>query len=313
MGTAILVSKSMDTADKGSERRLKRGLEDLSPLFHSKPTAVPMLPAAPRPTPPAFDVQFLTVCVPDHEGDAFFANAYLASLMVRQTDLLASLVSIAPGFNKLPSESVSPLPSLELLDSRISRVVLSHQELWALTQNHLTQGQGSPPPFSETHSEGSLVFLDFEPSQFRALEELALLLDRVVLFVEPRAESLREAYRLVKIFWNLNREIEFYLLFRGQVLARAQKEFLFERFSLITSRFLGVSISWLGDVAFPEKKARPFLIEDNVRFNFESILAAEGLRRPLSPEKSRLWHHLRQLFHRNLSFSHESEFHHDPF
>lgn len=288
------------TLESGGERRLKRGLEDLSPLFRS---------AAPQLTPPSpsfqetqdrnFEVQFLTICVPDHEGDAFLANAYLASQMVRRGHLFASLVSVVPGFNVGPPKA--SLPSLELLDSRISRFVLSHQELWTWMQKGTKGERIYRQEFAGpgTLPRGKFVFLEFEPSQFRSLSHLALLLDRMVLFVSPEVESLQEAYRTVKSLWSLNRKIEFFLLFRGESHATQPEEFFFERFSLITSRFLGISVGWLGVLALPEKQEHPrdFLVE-KPRFRPEALFSGEGLQRPLSPEQYRFWRGLDNLLER---------------
>lgn len=266
-------------------KRLKRGLRDLSPLFQR---AVP--------SPVAFEVQFLTVCVADHEGDSFLANAYVASQVVRQTSLFASLVSVASPLNGPTPRSPTLSPSPELLDSRIFRLPLSHQELWTLTQNGSSLKEGFPRTQAKEDFDPFLIFLDFEPSQFRSLARIALLLDRVVLFVQPQVESLREAYRLMKTFWSLNREIDFLLLFRGHLDAETQRGFFFERFSLITSRFLGISPDWLGELAFPDKD-HPSLVsrEGSSGLHLEPLLAAEGLRRPLPPEKFRFWSELRKI------------------
>ena len=275
---------------KEPEKKLKRGLQDISPLFQ---IPVPSIPDAIPSVPDFFDpVQFVTVCVPDHEGDAFFANAYLASQVVRRTPFFASLVSIAPGFNALPSQSTDPFPSLEFLDPRISRLALSHQELWTFSQNG-PPGNGSKTPRPADSLPPCLVFLEFEPAHFRSLARIALLLDRVILFVQPLAESLRETYRLIKIFWSYNRQIQFFLLFRGKTSSERLEEFLFERFSLITSRFLGLYPEWLGDLDFSEKSDRlPLGSGSSPGFNPEALLSREGLPRPLSPEKNRFWQEL---------------------
>ncbi len=261
----------------GSEKRLKRGLEDLSPLFQF-PVSRP------------FEVQFVSICVPDQERATSLATTTVASDLVHQTGLFAFLVSIAPGVNIFPAKSRERLPSLELLDSRISRVSLSHQQLWNLTRNGLNASGSSSVSRFPGGNRGVLVFLEFEPSRFQTLGRIALLLDRVVLFPEPRVESLREAYRWTKILWNLNREIEFFLLFRSPDLSESLGEFLFERFSLTTSRFLGTAAGWLGSLALspPADRLHP-----------EPLLAAEGLKRPLAPEKSRFWQALQKRFQGN--------------
>ena len=281
-------------------KRLRRGLEDLSPLF--QPAGQPVSESHPPPLSSPFDVQFVSVCVPEHEGDAFFANAFLASQMIHRTHLLASLVSVVPGMNAAPVKTRDGFPALELLDSRISRLSLSHQELWSFTKQssaHLEPLHPEPnglAPF--------LIFLEFEPSQFRSLAHIALLLDRVILFLQPEVESLREGYRVMKILWNLNRDIEFLLLFRSGEDLRGKSGFFFERFSLITSRFLGISPGWLGDLAFPGKKQAAAEADETLRFNPEPLLTAEGLKRPLSPEKQRCWKALREILARR--YQHES-------
>jgi len=286
--------------DKGAEKKLKRGLHDLSPLFGSVPS-VSLEPSTAHLRPIPFDVQFLTVCIPDHEGDAFLANAYFASQMVKRSSLSASLISIAPGMNTLPAKTSDPFSALEHLDSRISRLRLSHQELWSFTQNGSSK-ESRPDLAVSTHKEtdGVLVFLDFEPSQFRSLSRISLLLDRVIFFLQPEVESLREAYRLMKVFWHLNREIDFFLLFREEGFEPAREEYLFEQFSLITSRFLSLSSRWLGYLAFPERKGSGTGEEEGLRFQAEVILNAEELHRPLSPEKNRFWQGLREIFQGRL-------------
>lgn len=281
--------------EPGAEKKLKRGLEDLSPLFQ---TGVRPRPAVLPARSPSFEVSFVAVCVPDHEGDAFLANAYVASQLIRKSDYSASLISVAPprrdgneGRGNGSSKNISPSPSLEFLDSRISRLTVSHQQLWSLAQR-----ETAPETFhSPLRSEPLLIFLEFEPWQFRSLARLGALLDRVVLFTAPLGDSLREAYRVMKIFSGLNPEIEFFLLFRGRVSPPGRGEFLFERFSLIASRFLSISPTWLGDLAFPEKTLPPWSSPgEGLGFNLDPLLRGEGLRRPLSPEKSRFWYWLQR-------------------
>jgi len=284
------------TIPNGPEKRLKRGLHDLSPLFHLPPPAPSQ--AMPSPRSGSFEVQFLAVCVPDHEGDAFLANAYVASRIVRQAGVSASLLTIVPGIQPLSSKSIEPFPALEFLDSRISRLSLSHQELWSLTRGDMAVQVLPTPPHGES---GFLIFLEFEPTQFRSLARIAPLLDRMVLFVQPEVEGLREAYRLIKTLWNLNPEIEFFLLFRGKESTEAQEGFLFERFSLIPSRFLGISVGWLGVLSFPGRNhgSRNYL-EEGLEFNPRPLLATEGLKRPLAPEKNRFWNALHKILERRL-------------
>lgn len=279
--------------DKGYPKKLKRGLQDLSPLFQAG-----ALPHKEQPAfsfHPPFEVQFLTVCIPDHEGDAFLVNAYVASQIVRRYPLFASLISIVSGVNASASKTNGSFPHLELLNSRISRVALSHQELWGLSKNDAVESGVHVE--SKTHDKGDfLIFLEFEPTHFRSLARIALLLDRLVLFVPAGAESLREAYRLCKIFWSLNRDIEFFLLFQEGDSTTAREAFLFERFSLITSRFLGTFPRWLGNLSFPDKNGRTEeILDGGSRFNVEALLAREGLRRPLTPEKNRFWHHFKEI------------------
>lgn len=283
------------------EKKLKRGLGDISPLFQTSAIKKEGEQALLQ---PAFDVQFLSVCVPAREKDVFPATASLASHWVRSADVFATLVRIAPGHNTFKSRSSDLFRSTELLDSRISEWVLSHQEVWSFTQNgSLPQRKPAPLPSPHPDPRSFLVFLEFEPSEFRSLSRLALLLDRLILLVEPRVESLREAYRLMKVFWNLNREIDFFLLFRERSFLSGRDEFLYEHFSLITSRFLGISPGWLGHLALSEKEnGTRFLLEGSPDFYSKPILEAEGLHRPLTPEKSRFWSALQKTFQKRFLF-----------
>lgn len=279
-------------SDERPFKRLKRGLKDLSPLFQNPSSSAPA-PSIHYPTPD-FGVEFLAVCVPDREGDAFLANAYIASRLVRQTSLSATLLSIVPGMNVHPSQAVESFPAMELLDERLSRLKFSHQELWRICRSG---HEDAAPKAGSPSFKGHLVFLDFEPTQFRSLARIALLLDRLVLFVEPCVASLREAYRMMKIFWSLNREIDFFLLFREKKRIEKKEELLFERFCLITSRFMGVSPGWLGGLSFPEGNPSSEISSSGENsFQPESLLSPEGLTRPLSPEKFRFSQVLQKAF-----------------
>ncbi len=284
----------MNPSGGSGVKKLKRGLQDLSSLFQDP---APQTLLCRPPLQALFEVQFLTVCVPDHEGDAFLANAFFASELVRQVNLAASLVSITPGHHRSPLRASEPFPSLELLNSKISRLVLSHQSLWSFTESKGPLPEGRLSVAEGATSLPSLIFLDFEPSQFRSLARIARLLDRMVLFSPADGDSLQEAYRMMKIFWHLNREIEFFLLFRGPSSSPREREFFFERFSLITSRFLGLSPAWLGGLAFPEKRERSWVSqEDPLDFNPAPVLSSEGLARPLSPEKRLFWSWFQNTF-----------------
>lgn len=285
---------------KGPEKKLKRGLQDISPLFQSTAPVITQnsqnishVIASP---PVLFDVQFVSVCVPDHAGDSFLANARLASEIVRRTDLSTHLVSIVPGVNALRVKSQAAFPAFEFLNPRIARLTLSHQELWSFSR------EGPMRLDSKNGIQPFLAFLEFEPAQFRSLARIAMLLDRVILYVLPDPMSLREAYRLVKNLWSYNPEIEYELLFRTKAPTQKQEEFLFERFSLIVSRFLGLCPDWLGDLPFQNKNDFPLDSSGNTMgFDPEPLLSAEGLQRPLSPEKSRFWLELQNRF-RKRSF-----------
>ena len=275
-------------------KKLKRGLQDISPLFQNPSTVLNS--AIPGRAP--FDVQFVSVCTPDHDGDAFLANAYLASQMVRRSNFFASLVSIMPGMNRIPPKTTGSFPTLESLHPRITRISLSHREVWGLTQNGA--GENGESHSSVTERSSFLVFLEFEPIHFRSLARIALLLDRVIFFIDPCVESLQEAFRFMKTFWNLNRDIEFFLLFKEPDRWPAREEFLYERFCLITSRFLGITPAWLGTLAFPKSRWENSTVEQNIRFNLESVLTGEGLHRPLSPEKNRFWHPLEGILQKRF-------------
>ena len=147
-----------------------------------------------------------------------------------------------------------------------------------------------------------LIFLEFESSQCRDLPRMALLLDRVIFFVPPRVESLREAYRMIKIFWNLNREIEFLLLFREERSHGRGEAYLFERFCLISSRFLGVSIGWMGHLPFPKERGEILASATaGLDLQLDPLMAPRGRDRSLSPEKSRLCSELARLLRGGVS------------
>lgn len=219
-------------------RRLKRGLKDVVPTYHSSTEQKSQTRSNCRParasTVAAVEPQryCLGVYSPHSPADSLLLNTYFASKLATE-DPMCTIVSLHPGRN--PSREAKK----ESLAPHLDRVSVFWDQ-W-----------GHPKPQALTPPEKShLLFLDFDSSNAAHFEKVLPLLDKWILLVQPHFESLSEAYKVIKAAAPLNQRLEYFLLFGGQA-SDERGALLFERFSELVANRLNIDLVWLGSLHLP--------------------------------------------------------------
>ncbi len=195
------------------ERRLKRGLKDISPLFQSE-AAGPVQTLEPS-------LEIVSVFSPDRPHDPLFFNRYLASQLTGAGQP-CSILSIR---------------SKPAADASVRSV--TWEEFREICRRPLHR--------SLSDQFNRAIFLDFDYARESYVEKIMPLLNKWVVVLELSMESLNEAYKMMKGIAPLNRHLQLFVLFAGEApMNRA--ELLFERFSEMVSRRLGLDLVWLGSV-----------------------------------------------------------------
>lgn len=211
-------------------RRLKRGLKDVSPLF-SVDEAPALSAAEPRGilrnTHP---LQSVSVFCP-HRPEL---SRSLSDSLMTQFNLLGQesmLLSVVPG--SLPS---NPLRGGQDGGLSYKRMVLTQHQL-----DHICHSKAK----ASGQTGASVLFFDFDPNHPVLFRKIIPMLDKSCLFLTPDLESLTEGLKLIKASSVLNPRLEYFAAYEGP--DNPQKAaMLYERFSDIVSRRVGVSVNWLG-------------------------------------------------------------------
>lgn len=261
-----------------NEKKLKRGLKDISPLFKSVETSV-------KKTTPALlkqELQILNVSSPDSYGDSLFFNAFFASQLA-SPNRPCSLVSL-----NLPNsaESVLTQPRLESFGRYLNRHFLEWNTLSDILEKSLSQEESGS-------LDGGVLFLDFEYQNLFYAERIIPLLDKWILLLKPTLESLTEGYKMMKAGFSINKELEVFVVFEGQE-DNAKSAFIFEQFSSLAFKNFGTSLSWLGWFD-PSGKTEGFVSKLNLEqllfrsrmhsSSFEKIAMAHWLKNIEKEEK----------------------------
>ena len=211
-------------------RKLKRGLKDISPLFE---TEVP----EPLTMEPGFEktgLRLIGLFSPDRNANPSALNECLVSQLLAQNNS-ASILSLTPKGGSVGVDLKKPW---------------HHFLRWEKFQEIFESSERAPytlPEMSHT------LFLDFDYSNPEQFQKVVSVLDQWILVVRPEMESLSESYRMMKVSKALNSRLEYFLLF-DRVTADDQASRLFEKYSELVSRRLGIHLSWLGAIQLENGK-----------------------------------------------------------
>ena len=227
-----------------STRKLRRGLGDVSFLFAKKgsPETEPTTSSL-TVLPETSGIPCICVCHPVHPEDSLLFSSYLASRFISE-EIACTLVSV--DFPLSHRKEARPKESLvhEPAGGRIHRLTLP----WTRIEKISTQGPFDSGDLGIERQE--IIFLDFDFNQAPYFPPWISVMDHLVLLLTPSSESLTENFRLIKRIAFSQKPIEIGVLFESAPRAR-EGEGLFEKFSELVSRRLGIRLNWLGSITLP--------------------------------------------------------------
>lgn len=211
------------------EKKLKRGLQDISPLFVLEASLEAEVKAQNS------DLEIISVSSPDCPSDSLFLNTYLASQLSAQ-EKNCLILSVQDSEEKI---AIPNLFQSESFGDHLKRVSLStgqFEEAFAGQSDLAEPGMGSLSGY---------LFLDFEYGLSSASNQAIALLDKWIFLLRPTLDSLTESYKLMKAASYLNRELEYFVIFEGQP-QDPRAGVLFEKLSSLAAKNLGIQLYWLG-------------------------------------------------------------------
>lgn len=216
-------------------RKLKRGLKDISPLFGSE-TASRNIISIPRFAENAIRprVDCLSIFGSELDSDASFLTAYLASKLTA-SDRPCAVVSLTDSSPSNASAGAGFYPR---------HFSFSWSQFESICRR---------PPERNSALQPQTIVLDFDYGCAAHFEKMIPILDQWILFVQPHIENLNETYKMIKASLPLNPHMDYFLLYDGEP-ADCRGSFLFEQFSEILSRRLGVALVWLGSLSLHRGK-----------------------------------------------------------
>jgi len=90
-----------------------------------------------------------------------------------------------------------------------------------------------------------LVVLDLNRSTIYDHEHMIQILDHLVLIVRPEIDDMKNAYKIIKACYYVNRQLEISIIFNAE-MTQTQVEEVFSKFSDMISHFLALPIRCLG-------------------------------------------------------------------
>jgi len=215
-------------------KKLKRGLEDLSPLFQgSKRLQVLDSPVPPETREFAPTGSILAICRGD--GSNFSAAPLMAGMLFPQ-EKDALLLTITDGVS---------VPKVSQPYGGLYRCPLSWTDFRKLCSK------------TEARTEAPLnlarnVVLDFDLRTGFPEESLLPLVDKCLFWIQPEFEHLSSVYKLIKSVSSLNHGLECYLVYEGEA-RDTRGEFLFEKLAALCLQQLGLDLTWLGSAWVDEE------------------------------------------------------------
>ncbi len=217
-------------------RKLRRGLKELSPLFQG-----PLEMPKPWIESPAPFLEVLSVVSADTAGDSFLLNSFMAS-QIASAEKPCSLFSFQYHRHEdklMENEFFSPyLRRFSLAWDQFEEVCR-----WPIHQDFLAN------PFAQ------LLFFDFESFSFPQIDKAVSLIDKWIFVLRPTYESMTETYKLLKAVVHLNPAGTHFVLLERPLDDRMGSH-LFEKFSSLVAKHLGIQIYGLGYLDFAHRPER---------------------------------------------------------
>lgn len=205
----------------GEERKLKRGLKDISTLFVDDVASAEGESFAEKP------IFFKCVAVYQPFKEKIQYAPFRLAKALSEHQIPCTVLSIG---------RVSSIPP----ESGVSNVPLDWPAFESLCHK--------PLPLPENGKlQSQMVLFNFDDRHPRYLHAIVPILDRWIFLVPPSLDGVMEAYRMMKGTRAITQGLlQYYIIFEGQKGEGEIDSFLFEKFSSLVSDRLGISLVWLG-------------------------------------------------------------------
>ncbi len=247
-------------------KKLKRGLEDLSPLFQTATRPQTLEEARPQSwLAPAGTI----LAIGRGDGSNFSAASLLAGMLFpceKDGPRAPLLLTITDGVS---------IPAAPQPQGGLYRCPLSWTAFRRLCASTESSRLAAPLDLSRN------VVLDFDLRIGFPEEALLPLLDKCLFWAQPAFENLSAIYKLIKSAAGLNPSLECYLVYEGAP-RDSQGEFVFEKLAGMCSQHLGINLTWLGSVWTDEKNGG---LASDLRLEH---LWLKPVEKALAPEKIQL-------------------------
>lgn len=267
-------------------RKLKRGLKDISALFeesrakNSQDTSIPSASVPSSVCSQKGKISCLSVYDALNPKESLFYGGLLGNFLARSD----RPVTIASFGNEETAQS------LHHFGSHLKYLALK----WPMGVGQETQlfDEESLP----NHHE--VVFWNFPRGAAEDYSEILKTLDHWIFVLHPSSGSFLESYRQLKWMNSLQMPISYGLIYEGDK-SDPRAEILFEKFSMMASKHLGMNLSWWGHMRLPREGK-----VSQVEVNFDQMFSSQLSERVSPIRKRTLVHQLKEQF---LSFSEREE------
>jgi len=216
-------------------KKLKRGLEDLSPLFQGGAKRLQVIDAVQAPEARELEPAGSVLAICRGDGSNFSAAALLAGMLFPQ-EKDALLLTITDGVSA---------PKTSQPYGGLYRCPLSWTDFRKLCAK--TEARTETPLNLSRN-----VVLDFDLRIGFPEESLFPLVDKCLFWIQPEFEHLAAVYKLIKSVAALNHGLECYLVYEGEA-RDSRGEFVFEKLSDLCFQQLGLDLTWLGSAWVDEE------------------------------------------------------------
>lgn len=258
------------------ERRLKRGLKDVSNLF---------VDASSLETKFFDSNESFLKCVGIYRPmspSPILISTKIATLLTR-CGISSAILSIGRKMEPL-AKSLFEGPCLEIPWNNFE---LLKRKAFSMKLEPLVRRQ--------------VLFLDFDERSPEHLKSVIPLLDRWIFSIPATIDGVIEAYRMIKGTRRLaHPPVQYYLVFEGEAREREVDEVLFEKFSNLLSEKMGINLVWLGHISAAKGIDRPEEGLDLSHFFLRDAAALE------LPDKLALFDHVKAESSKAMSFFDEN-------
>lgn len=218
----------MDIPDK----KLKRGLKDVSALFQETERTV----AGTRHASPLPRLSKILPLVTEQQKIGLWTSQPLER--PRAFDIFSGLLQkegVSSARIKIRSETPGNRLQTAADSSALKSCTMTLEQFEIICHNGFKAVE---------ELEENILWVDFDSECPWQAQRVMAMLHKWILMVKPDLESLSEAYRMIKKSHQVYKRADYYMISEIEDSSRAG--LLYEKFSAMVSKHLGLPLSWLG-------------------------------------------------------------------